>query len=444
MALEQALTLAQTLHLSPTLLQSMEILQMTTLELGEYLKDLALENPTLEEDSGETGGLSWEAFASQVPWAGSGPIPVGRGEGAEPAAETDAFSSLALHLTEQLERRKLQPKLLALCRYLAENLDPKGYLEPQDLEDLRCAGISEAMLEEAVAVLQSLDPAGVGARNVGECLVLQLQRLPGKHEVEEAICRDHLPLLAQGKERALATILGVRRERVRQAAAVIRSLEPDVGRGFPEVAETGYVRPDAWVAEIDGSLQVFVNQWELPNFHVSAYYAKLADIEPTGETAVYLRDKLRQARWVLQCVQRRQDTLRRCLEALVQSQRGFFVGEQTAPGPLLRWELADILEVHPSTVTRALRNKYLQCQQGLFSVDWFFARAMGDSGQSEQRAKVRLRQMVAQEDPRYPLSDQILTERLLSEGFQLARRTVTKYRQALGLPSSRQRRRAIK
>lgn len=441
MALEQALTLAQTLRLSPTLLQSMAILQMTTLELGEYLKDLALENPVLEEGSGDGLTMSWEAFTNQAPWAGSNPVPMGGGGGLEVAAETDAFSSLTFHLTEQLGRRRLEPRLLALCRYLAENLDPKGYLDTEDLADLLHAGIPEQMLEEAVAVLQSLDPAGVGSRSIGECLALQLQRLPGEHQVEEAICREHLALLAQGREAALASILGVRRERVQQAAALIRTLEPDVGREFQREEAALYIRPDAWVAEIGGTLQVFVNQWELPNFHVSHYYTQLAKAEPEGETAVYLRDKLRQARWVLQCVQRRQDTLRRCLETLVQAQRGFFIGEQAAPGPLRRWELADALGIHPSTVSRTLRNKYLQCQQGLFPISWFFARMMGDSGQSEQRAKARLGQMISLEDPKHPLSDQALTEQLLAEGFQLARRTVTKYRQALGLPSSRQRKR---
>lgn len=438
MSLEQALSLAQTLRLSPTLLQSMEILQMTTLELGEYLKNLALENPVLEE-SGGGPELSWEEFSNQVPWADSGPGFKGAGTGAEPGEEMDAFSSLTFHLTEQLERRGLRPELLALCRYLAENLSPRGYLEAEDLEDLRRAGVPEAMLEEAVDVLQSLDPAGVGARDAGECLLLQVKRLPGDHQVEESICQDYLALLAQGKETALASALGVSRERVREAAAVIRSLEPDVGGAFQGREETVYVRPDAWVAEVNGSLQVFVNQWELPDFHVSDYYAQLAKTETEGETAVYLRDKLRQARWVLRCVQRRQDTLRRCLEALVQAQSEFFAGVQSAPGPLLRRELAEVLEVHPSTVTRALRNKYLQCRQGLFPVRWFFGGTVG--GQSEQQAKVRLGQLVEREDPRHPLSDQALMELLLEEGFQLARRTVAKYRQALGIAGSRRRRR---
>lgn len=440
MALEQALALAQTLRLSPTLLQSMEILQMTTLELGEYLKNLSLENPMLEEDSGDGAALSWEEFSRQVPWAGSGTMPGAIGEETELEAKMDTVSSLAFHLTEQLERRKLQPKLLALCRYLAENLDPKGYLEPEDLEDLLRAGVPKSMLDKAVTVLQSLDPAGVGARDTGECLVLQLRRLPGEHPLEETICREQLTLLAQGREAALASALGVSRERVRQAAAVIRSLEPNVGREFQGMEKPVYIRPDAWVAEIRGSLQVFVNQWELPNFHVSTYYTQLLQTEPESETAVYLRDKLRQARWVLQCVRRRQDTLRRCLEALVQAQSAFFMGKQTAPGPLLRWELAEMLEVHPSTVTRTLQNKHLQCRQGLFPVRWFFSGMVGDSGRSERQAKARLGELVAQEDPKHPLSDQALRERLLAEGVQLARRTVAKYRQAMGIPSSRQRR----
>lgn len=439
MAWEQALELAQTLRLSPTLLQSMEILQMNTLELGEYLKDLALENPALEEGGG-AGELSWEDFAAQVPWAMERPMPTASGEGAEPWVEAEEVT-LTLHLTEQLERRHLSRELLTLCRYLAENLDPRGYLEPEDLAELSRAGVPEELLTQAVEQLQALDPAGVGARDVGECLCLQLRRLPGNYTVEEALCRRYLPLLAQGKEAALAAKLGVSRERVRQAAAVIRTLEPEVGSAFQGRTETVYVRPDAWVAEIEGELRVFVNQWELPQFQVSEYYAQMAKAEPEGETAVYLRDKLRQAQWVLQCVRRRQTTLRGCLTALVEAQRGFFLGREAAPGPLLRRTLAQELGVHPSTVTRTLGHKYIQCKQGLYPTGFFFGGALGEAGQSRQRARVRLEELMAGEDPRHPLSDQALTELLRGEGFRVARRTVTKYRQALGLPDSRGRRR---
>lgn len=160
-----------------------------------------------------------------------------------------------------------------------------------------------------------------------------------------------------------------------------------------------------------------------------------------AETADYLRQKLQQAQWVLTCVQRRRKTLEACVQALVQAQAAYFRGCQAAPGPLLRREVAAQLRVHPSTVTRALRHKYLQCRQGLFPMEYFFARPMGAEGASPQRVKVALARMIQGEDPGRPLSDQALGERLQAAGMPLARRTVAKYRREMGLPPAYRRRR---
>ena len=180
----QTLELAQALKLSPTLLQSMNILQMTTLELSAYLKDLALENPVLEE---QEGGTSWEEFAHQVSWLADQPGPSGGEAVGEPGRIDQETGSLSFLLEEQLDRLKLDQKILAVCRYLVGLLDDRGWLDPADLEGLTAAGVPEALLEQAVKTLQSLDPAGIGARNLGECLTLQLDRLPGDAPVARGI-----------------------------------------------------------------------------------------------------------------------------------------------------------------------------------------------------------------------------------------------------------------
>ena len=366
---KQQLELAQVLKLSPTLLQSMGILQMTTLELEEYLQDLALENPVMEETPGARE-TAWDAFASRVPWLAGERIASGGPAVGEPGRRDREPESLAFFLAEQLDRQGLDQPLLAVCRYLVDLLDDHGRLDPEDLADLTQAGVPEALLEEGVAALQSLDPAGAWA--------------------------------VQG--------------------------------------ETEYLRPDAWVAEIDGTLQVFVNQWDLPQFHLSPAYLQMAREDPGGEAADYLRQKIQQARWVLQCVRRRQETLTRCLTALVAAQEDFFRGRTSVPGPLLGRELAETLDLHPSTVSRTLGHKALQCRQGVFPLGWFFGRAVGE-GLSPQGVQARIAQLVAEEDSRCPYSDQELMERLQAEGIPVARRTVAKYRQALGLPPSYRRKR---
>lgn len=234
---------------------------------------------------------------------------------------------------------------------------------------------------------------------------------------------------------------GVTQRQVEAAAREIRALSPSpVGEGA-EPSAVPFIRPDVWVAEMDGELRVFVNQWDLPQYQVSQTYRQMLRGGVEAETADYLRQKLQQAQWVLTCVQRRRKTLEACVQALVQAQAAYFRGCQAAPGPLLRREVAAQLGVHPSTVTRALGHKYLQCRQGLFPMGYFFARPMGAEGASPQRAKAALARMIQGEDPRRPLSDQALGERLQAAGMPLARRTVAKYRREMGLPPAYRRRR---
>lgn len=440
MSFDQFLALAQTLKLSPTLLQSMHILQMNTQELSDYLHDLALENPAMEYDEGPGTGPSWEEFSSRVPWLADTPASTRTGEvPAEPGIAADASDSLEVLLRDQLARLSLSPALLALCQYLADSLDPKGRLDPADLEGLAQAGVPADLLDQALATLQGLDPPGIGARSLSECLALQLRRLPGDHSLALRLC-DHLDALAREAFPALARQLHVSEEALRAAAETIRSLDPDPVGDLAPAAPIQYVRPDAWVAEVDGVLQVFVNQWDLPRFSLSRDYRHMAQTEGATEAADYLRQKIQQAQWVLQCVRRRQATLEGCLTALVAAQEAFFLGRQETPGPLLRRELADRLEVHPSTVTRTLQHKYIQCRQGLFPAAYFFSRKTGGDW-SEQAVKARIARLIQEEDPARPLSDQALTQRLEAEGIRLARRTAAKYRQALGIPPSSRRRR---
>lgn len=441
MALDQLLRLAQTLNLSPSLLQSMHILQMNTQELSDYLNNMALENPAMEYDEGQGDGPSWEEFSSRIPWLADTPAPTYGGEApAEAGSVPDQTDSLDLLLRDQLARLSLDPPLLALCQYLADNLDPKGRLDQSDLDGLARAGVPEALLTQAVETLQTLDPPGIAARSAGECLALQLKRLPGDHRLAIRLC-DHLEELAQGKLKlkSLADRLGADQEELRQAVEVIRSLDPDPVGDLTPAEPVQYIRPDAWVAEVDGQLQVFVNQWDLPRFSLSQDYLQMVKTGQEDEAADYLRQKIHQAQWVLQCVRRRQSTLEACLTALVKAQEDFFLGRWEAPGPLLRRELAEQLEVHPSTVTRTLGHKYIQCRQGLFPTAYFFSRKTGGE-QSDKALKARIARMIREEDPTRPLSDQAIGDRLAADGIPLSRRTVAKYRQALGLPSSQRRR----
>lgn len=436
MAYDQLLHLSQVLHLSPTLLQSMNILQMNTMELRDYLNELSLENPAME-DAGDPFP-SWEEFAERIPWLADSTSPSFDGDMGQIAAAASELDSLPFLLKEQLDRLQLLPEAQALCYHLADCLDDQGQLDEDDLHALLRLGVPEALLDECIRTLQSLEPAGVGARSTEECLVLQLSRLPGDHTLAIRICQKYLPLLARQQYKTIARTLSASEQDIRSAEQVIQSLSPNPVSDYSPSTPVEIIRPDAWVAEIDGKLQVFINQWDLPHFSISEHYQHLAGTTRDSETETYLRHKIQQARWVLECVRRRENTLLTCLTAVVDAQSDFFLGKHSAPAPLLRKELAKKLEVHPSTVTRTLGRKYIQCQQGLFPTSYFFSRKTGGE-HSDQAILQEIARLIQAEDSKHPYSDQVLCSLLEQNGIHLSRRTVAKYRDSLHIPSSFQR-----
>lgn len=257
-----------------------------------------------------------------------------------------------------------------------------------------------------------------------------------------AICAGHLDQLGREAYAAIARELGVSLSQVREAANLIRELDPAPGREEALSQPVEYVRPDAWVAVIDGELRVFTNQWDLPQFHLSDQYLQLAKGKPGDEATEYLRQKMQQARWVLQCVQRRQGTLQRCLEAMVQAQADYFWERADAPRPLLRRDLADQLGGPPLDGHPCPGPQVSPVPPGVVSHGLFLRPSHGARGRPRpSRRRPALLRLVRAEDPKKPLSDQALTEALAGEGMPLARRTVAKYRKALGLPPTYRRKR---
>lgn len=283
MEMEQLIHLAQTLQLSPSLLQSMKILQMTTIELGQYLDRMAEENPVLDYEEGG-GDLSWEEFSSQVPWLRDTPSSSGDWEGAaEYGASPSQTETLEAFLNDQLDRMNLSAPLLALTKYLVGMLDHRGRLDKEDLADLTRAGVPKDLLNQGVGVVQSMEPAGVGARSVEECLVLQLSRLPGDHRLAIQICQHYLEELAGGKYSVIARKLQVSEEQVRCAALDIQSLPPNPVGEFDQGGTVEYVRPDAYVAEVEGELRVYANRWDIPRIQISEAYLNMAGQDPGKE-----------------------------------------------------------------------------------------------------------------------------------------------------------------
>lgn len=436
--------LRQELKLTPQLLQSMQVLQMNSQELLEYLGKLSEENPLIEQEDSPALRGAYEELRQKASWIDAG---LHGGTFAhedssmpERGAVDRETESLSAFLCDQLDRKRLPKPLLALCKYLAELVDEDGWLSQDDLDGLLDLKIPQALIDQALETVQNLDPAGVCARDLSECLVLQLKRQGAAPEVMEIAAR-FLPELGRKHYGPISRELGLTIEEIQAAEKVIASLDPHPGQAFQAAEPTVYVRPDVFIIELDGELQVVLNEYYLPRVSISDYYTRLLKESDEKETRVYLQQKMQQAKWLLNSLERRGSTLRSCAQAILDTQRPFFAGQTGELAPMKLTSLAEQLGVHPSTISRTARGKYLQCRQGTYPLRYFFSRAVSEQGPSQQAVKRKLLELVKAEDPKRPLSDQKLVELLDAQGIQLARRTVAKYRLELGLGSSTARKR---
>ena len=422
--------LRQELKLTPQLLQSMEVLQMNSQELLDYLNQVSEENPLVEQSDLSQLHSAYEALRQKVHWINGGLPEDGHGAMPERGVTDRETESLSAFLCDQLERLRLPKPLLALSRYLAELVDEDGRLSQEDLDGVVDLKIPQALIQQA------LEPAGVGARSLSECLLLQLARQGSASPLDMEIVRRFLPDLGKKHYGLIARELHTTLEEVRAAEKRISALDPYPGRSFQPAEPTLYIRPDLFIAELDGKLQVILNDYYLPRVSISQYYVRLLKESDEPETRTYLQQKMQQAKWLLNSLERRGSTLRQCAEAILESQYAFFSGQSTELAPMTMVTLAEQLQLHPSTISRATREKYLQCRQGTYPLRYFFSRALGEQGPSQQTVKLRLLELIRQEDRKRPFSDQKLAELLEEQGIHIARRTVAKYRMELRLGSA--------
>lgn len=436
--------LRQELKLTPQLLQSMEVLQMNSQELLDYLGKLSEENPTLELSEASELRSAYAELQQKASWldAGTFGTSFAHEEDAppEPGATDKELDSLSAFLCDQLERKRLPKPMLALCKYMAELVDEDGYLTQEDLDGLTEMKIPQTMVDQALDAIQSLEPAGVGARDLSECLVLQLSRRKDNVPYAMDIAARFLTELSRSHYGPITKALGASISEIQAAEKAIAALDPHPGQAFQPAEPTLYVRPDVFIVELEGELQVLLNEYYLPKVTVNPYYSSMAKESDDPEARTYLKEKLRQTKWLLDSLERRGSTLRRCAQAILDAQRPFFSGQTAELSPMKLSSLAETLDLHPSTVSRAVRDKYLQCRQGIYPLRYFFSRAVGQQGLSRQAVKQRMLLHFKDEDSSHPLSDQTLCDLLAAEGVFLARRTVAKYRIELGIGSSTARR----
>lgn len=431
-------------------IQRLELLQMSALELRDYLQELSQENPVVDlndppapsEDVREDPRLQhlrWLADTDRQNRYYQGLWEYEDDPIARVGVSGGLEETLPQFLSRQLDRLRLDGDAARTVEFLASCLDGDGYLRPPLNELARDSGIPLPLLERGLAVLRTLEPAGVGADSLSQCLALQLERA-GVDGPALAIVREYLEPLARCRYRFIADRLGVSVDEVRAALKTIRELDPRPGAVFDQPGQTPYVYPDVFVEEVDGHFTARTRAGERPAFQINGYYKELLANSGQPEVKDYLRKKVQAAQDVLNAIAQRRDTLLRCAQAIVDRQEDFFRRGEQALRPLRMADVADAVGVHESTVSRAVREKYLQCQRGVYPLGYFFSRGGAGEDMGAAAAKAALRRLIDGEDKAHPLSDQKLCEALAAEGCPISRRTVAKYRDELSIPGASGRR----
>lgn len=461
------LKLGQKLKLAPQLRQAIALLQLNRVELRQTIREALNTNPLLERadeplaESGEDSGGDEFDGDLEVDYGddyGFDDLPEGYSVGSGPAPNYDEFvsdradESLQHHLLWQVNLAGFSDTDEAIARAIIYALDEDGYLH-DDLATLRASLAPEYLvsIEEVAAVLeriQHFEPIGVASRSVGESLLVQLKAMPSNTPALGLACHlveRHLEELGKQDIRALVRATGMGESEIHAALDVIRRCNPHPCSRFGRDDEN-YIVPDVYVHPAEEGWRVTLNPDNDPGLQLNDMYVKLAK-QARGEDKKYLSDRLQEARWLISGLEMRNQTLQAVTRAIVERQHGFFSEGETGLRPLLQREVAETIGVHESTVSRATTEKYAHTPRGTFELKYFFSVGI-DTQDGQQVAatavKARVRRLIGEETPGKPLSDQALAECLAESGIKLARRTVAKYREQLGIPGSAQRRRAAR
>ncbi len=432
-AVELSLQPAQGLSLAQQ--QSMELLQMSTEELAQRVEETLLENPLLEVTAPPKGAPVL-VVRGDLPGYRGGRAPEDPVSGFAAQQEED----LIAHVLSQAMGLGLDRETERALELLAQSLDERGYL-PEDPGELqRALGLQTLPFQRAWEALRSMEPAGLGARDLADCLALQLERQGQDGLLALEIVAHYLPHVARGQYGHIARQTGRPVKAVQAACDQIRRLDPRPGSAFASKRATvAYAVPDLVVLVTPAGVEIQYQDNILPQLGLSDRYRQMRRETEDPEVQAYLRERLEKARWFLSSIEQRKTTLLRCAAAIVALQPDFFQIEGPGPlRPMTLLDVADQVEMHESTVSRAVRDKYLAFSGRVYPLRYFFSRSVG--GVSAREVQRAIQALVQGEDPAKPLSDAAIADALAKRGVEISRRTVAKYRQNLSIGSSTARR----
>ncbi|MBN2282720.1 MAG: RNA polymerase factor sigma-54 [Deltaproteobacteria bacterium] len=470
--LKQHLKLTQQLIMTPQLQQSIKLLQLSRIELIDAINQEMEQNPLLEERTyeedikteaapeidefkaeektpeitGEGDGrdeFDWDGYLEDF-----GPVGVNyyREEGEAPPLENvlTQTASLTDHLLWQLNLSRIDEEEKRIGRQVIGNLDNNGYLKATVEEIAAIEAVTPEAAEAVLKKVQEFDPPGIAARNLQECLLLQITSLVVDTPLAERIIREHLKDLETKNYHSIARKQKVTIEEVQEAVRVISSLDPRPGLVYNE-ERPQYIVPDVFVFKVGDDYRIVLNDDGLPRLHISDFYRRiLTDGESNSKREsckAYIKEKLQSATWLIKSIQQRQKTIYRVSESIVNHQRDFFDKGISCLKPMVLRDIADDVGMHESTISRVTTNKYMHCPRGMFELKYFFnsgiSKTDGDTIASES-VKEAIRKIISEEDPKNPCNDSRIVELLKKQHISIARRTVAKYREMMGIiPSSK-------
>lgn len=471
------LRLSQQLAMTPQLQQAIRLLQLSTLELQQELQQALESNPLLEQtdlheeiDAQETRedealdtreALEQKEIPDELPldtsWEDVYSAGTSFGAGTDyiddelPVYQGETTQSLQDYLMWQVDLTPFSDTDTAIATSIVDAVDETGYLTVSLEEILESMGDDEITLDEVEAVLkrvQRFDPVGVAARNLRDCLLVQLSQYvketPWLHEAR-LIVSDHLDLLANHDFRSLMRVTKLKEDVLKEAMCLIQSLEPRPGQSI-QTGQPEYIIPDVLVRKHRGCWTVELNSDSIPRLKINQQYAALGGSIRNDSDSQYIRSNLQEAKWLIKSLESRNDTLLRVSRCIVEQQQGFFEHGEEHMKPMVLADIAQAVEMHESTISRVTTQKYLHSPRGISELKYFFSSHVNTEGGGEASStaiRALVRKLVAAENPVKPLSDSKLTTLLSAQGIMVARRTVAKYRESLSIPPSNQRKQLV-